>query len=86
MDADRQFLIYLEPEGEGGGDLRVTNRHGTEVQRKHIVDQSGALPVKADLTEVIHGQLGPDGELATLIVFDFKGKSLTMTRFDISLT
>jgi len=74
MSEKELFEIYLEPAGEEGGELRVTNRHGNEVQRQHIVDRTNALTVQADLVEVVHGKLSPDEGPATLVVLDFTGK------------
>lgn len=75
MSEQQLFEIYLEPAGEEGGELRVTNRYnGTEVQRKHLVDRTNALTVQADLVEVVHGTLSEDDDPATLVVLDFTGK------------
>ena len=73
--ADEQlFDIYLEPADDSGGQLRVTNHGGNEVQRQHIVDRTNALTVQADLVEAVHGSLSDDAdELATLVIMDFRG-------------
>ena len=69
------FEIDLVPVGEEGGELRVKNRHGNEVQRQHIVDRSNSMVVQADLVDVVHGKLSDDGDAATLVVLDFTGMS-----------
>jgi hypothetical protein len=43
-----------------------------EFQRQHIVDRgSGGLVVQAKLVDVVHGELGPNKEPASLIITDF---------------
>jgi hypothetical protein len=70
------FEIDLTPFGEEGGELRVKNRKGNEVQRQHIVDRTNSMIVQADLVEVVHGKFSDnDDDLATLIVLDFTGTS-----------
>lgn len=73
------FEIDLVPIGEEGGELRVKNRDGYEVQRQHIVDRSTSMIVQADLVDVVHGKLSDDGDPATLVVLDFTGMSSDAT-------
>jgi hypothetical protein len=68
------FEINLTPIVDEGGELRVKNRDGKEVQRIHLVDRTDALVVQADLVDVVHGKLSEkDAAAATLIVLDFTG-------------
>lgn len=75
MSDEGAFEIYLDSEEEEGGKLRTTHNRPNEVQRKNITHRPGALMVQGELVETVHGQLGPDGEPATLCVFDFRGMS-----------
>ena len=70
MEQIRAYQIYLDPQGHGG-EYRYKNAPG-EVQRPHLIDRGGSLQVLADLSEVVHGRLTPDGEPATIIVTDFE--------------
>lgn len=72
------FTITLEEAGEPGGELRVKNLGGTEVQRKHIIDRSDLMVVQADLTEVVHGNLSENGPRSTLVVIDFYGNDFLL--------
>jgi hypothetical protein len=58
----------------------VLNRP-SEIQRKHLVDRDDrGIVVQADLVDVIHGFLSPDGVLATLITIEFRFISARVSR------
>ncbi|KAI9698835.1 MAG: hypothetical protein M1820_007342 [Bogoriella megaspora] len=69
MGSRSSFQIFLDAEGDGG-EYRYSNRPG-EVQRPHIIDRGDCLVVQAELSEVVHGTLTPNGERATILVTDF---------------
>ncbi|KAJ8131450.1 hypothetical protein O1611_g2178 [Lasiodiplodia mahajangana] len=64
------YVIALDPKGEGGA-YRIKNQEG-EVNRNHILERGTRHIVQADLVDVLHGTLEPNGDLATLVVTDFK--------------
>lgn len=70
MAETSSFKIYLDPEADGGN-FRYQNAPG-EVQRQHLVDRGDTLMVLADLVDVIHGRLSPQGDHATLVITDFQ--------------
>ncbi|KAF8248827.1 hypothetical protein K440DRAFT_660656 [Wilcoxina mikolae CBS 423.85] len=72
MEYETQFSIPLFDTGNEGSALRCSNNQG-EMQRKHIAQRKDSdLIFQADLFSVVHGTLTPGGDLATLIVMDFR--------------
>jgi hypothetical protein len=69
MSLDSTFIIDLNPAGDGGA-FRIKNAPG-EITRDHIIDRGQDLVVQANIVEVIHGKLQPNGDPATLIVTEF---------------
>ncbi|KAI9667431.1 MAG: hypothetical protein M1821_000246 [Bathelium mastoideum] len=74
MSAFQSFQIDLTPE-DGGGSYRITNNvieGQAETNRRNMVERGNALAVDGELIDVVHGHLSPEGELATLIVMEFR--------------
>jgi hypothetical protein len=71
--------VLLLPEGEEGQDFRVQNIPG-EKFRQVLIDRGQALTVRAIITDVVHGTLTPDGDPATLLIFEFRFISPTTAR------
>jgi hypothetical protein len=73
-DEGTTFTIELSPYDEGDEDstYRTQNDPSRPHQRSNIVERQGAVDVRCVAADVVHGSLAPDGEAATLLVFDFQ--------------
>jgi hypothetical protein len=73
-DEGTTFKIELSPYDEGDEDstYRTQNDPSRPHQRSNIVERQGIVDVRCVAADVVHGSLAPDGEAATLLVFDFQ--------------
>jgi Cornifin (SPRR) family len=71
---DEDMTIFLMPEGEGGGAFRAKNEDGKKFRTVLVThgDYGEDLTVKANIVQVSHGTLSPEGQLASLLIFEFK--------------
>ncbi|KAL2850247.1 hypothetical protein BJY01DRAFT_245558 [Aspergillus pseudoustus] len=74
------FTVQLVPEGDQNSEFRLRNEYEGQVERPEILDYGTNLNVQGSLVEVIHGTLTADGELATLIIMDFRFTTLSPPR------
>lgn len=70
---DEGIAIELGPGDEGGEDstYRTQNDPSRPYQRSNVIERKGSVDVRCVAVDVVHGTLEPDGEPATLLVFDF---------------
>lgn len=71
---DEGFTIELGPhdEGDEDSDYRTQNDPSRPHQRSNVVERKGSVQVRCVAVDVVHGSLEPDGEPASLLVFDFR--------------
>ncbi|RBQ80833.1 hypothetical protein FVER53590_25651 [Fusarium verticillioides] len=64
------FNIFLLQEGEDTSELRTRNAEGQRA-RNMLIDRGNSLILQAALTSVTHGDFTPDGDGASLLIFEF---------------
>ncbi|KAK6330872.1 hypothetical protein TWF718_003069 [Orbilia javanica] len=67
----KSIKIFLVQEGDGGSSYRTKNEEGSNY-RNHLIDSGETLVTQADIKHIAHGTLRQDGDLATLLVFEFR--------------
>ncbi len=68
---DFEILMAEGDEWDEDSTFRTQNDPSKPLQRNNIVERKGAVDVRCTAADVIHGTLMPDGEPATLLVYDF---------------
>lgn len=79
MNNDRKSFNIQLYSADDGSAFHVKDEPG-ELQRPHIIDDlCSGLTLQADMADVIHGKLSPDGNPSTLIIviFRFLGQGRT---------
>lgn len=71
--------ILLFEEGDANSGFRTKNVEGDRV-RSVLIDRGDVLAVRASLASVTHGDYTPDGDAATLLVFEFSFLSMKQSR------
>jgi hypothetical protein len=68
------FEIGLNPgdEHDEQSTYRTQNDPTRPYQRTNVVERKGAVDVRCVAVDVVHGYLSPDGDPATLLVYDFR--------------
>ena len=64
-------IIYLLPEGDAGSAFRVKNAPDQKF-RAILIDRGETLICKSTISDVVHGTLTPDDDLATLLILEFR--------------
>jgi hypothetical protein len=77
--------IILLPEGEEESGFRTKNPPGKNF-RNVMIDRGEALILRASIVGITHGTLAPDGDPATLLIFEFRFVSMKSSRRFISST
>lgn len=76
---DKQVEILLFEEGDTNSGFRTKNAEGDQARRV-LIDRGDVLAVRACLSSVTHGDFTPDGDAATLLVFEFNFLSMKRSR------
>jgi hypothetical protein len=73
-DAQDDVWVELGPGDEGDEDstYRTQNDPARPHQRANVIERKGAVDIRCTAADVIHGTLSPDGDPATLLVYDFR--------------
>jgi len=71
--------ILLLEEGDPNSGFRTKNAPG-DAARRVLVDRGEALILRATLVGVTHGDFQPDGDAATLLIFEFNFISMNQLR------
>ncbi|KAI0101766.1 hypothetical protein GGR51DRAFT_529278 [Nemania sp. FL0031] len=66
------FEVELNEAGDEGSSFRTQNDPSAPLQRNNIVERRGAIDVRCNSIDVIHGYLKDGQGLATLIVHEFQ--------------
>ncbi|KAJ2990252.1 hypothetical protein NUW58_g3044 [Xylaria curta] len=66
------FEIGLSEAGDEGSDFRTQNDPSDPLQRRNIVERRGAVDIRCNSIDVIHGYLKDDEGPATLLVYEFQ--------------
>jgi len=59
-------------EGDEASTYRTQNDPSQPYQRSNVIERKGSVSIHCVAVDVVHGTLEPEGELATLLVFDFQ--------------
>ncbi|KAI1115418.1 hypothetical protein F5Y14DRAFT_128937 [Nemania sp. NC0429] len=73
------FEILLVEQGDPNSGFRTKNAEGDKA-RSVLIDRGDVLALRARLASVIHGDYTPDGDAATLLVFEFNFLSMKRSR------
>ncbi|KAJ3567780.1 hypothetical protein NPX13_g6650 [Xylaria arbuscula] len=71
-DKGAAFEIGLCEGGDEGSDFRTQNDPSAPLQRSNIVERRGAVDIRCNSVDVIHGYLKNGEDPATLIVYEFQ--------------
>ncbi|KAI1359382.1 hypothetical protein F5Y08DRAFT_319761 [Xylaria arbuscula] len=71
-DKATAFEIGLCEGGDEGSDFRTQNDPSAPLQRSNIVERRGAVDIRCNSVDVIHGYLKNGEDPATLIVYEFQ--------------
>ncbi|KAI0198473.1 hypothetical protein F4808DRAFT_435936 [Astrocystis sublimbata] len=94
LDDEAAFDVELDVQGNQGSGFHTKNdpRPGRQWHRDDITQRRGAISVKCNMTDIVHGKLsaGTDEDYASLIVFlfrfDIRKNSRRIARADIKIT
>lgn len=76
FEIEEEFDISLSPTGDEGSSFRTANDPGSPYQRQNVTERKGAVDVRCQVVDVVHGLPHPDAEaFATLIVLKFSFSS-----------
>ncbi len=70
-DEGIEIELGLGDESDEPSTFRTQNDPARPYQRSNVIERKGALDVRCIAIDVVHGTLEPEGEPATLLVFDF---------------
>lgn len=71
-----EFTVYLFPEGDEGSGFRTRNEPGEKFRGVLVnTPHRSTLSVRGSIVEIRHGTLAPDGNPASLLVFEFRFQS-----------
>jgi hypothetical protein len=59
-------------EGDEASTYRTQNDASQPYQRSNVIERKGSVSIYCVAVDVVHGTLEPDGDPATLLVFDFQ--------------
>lgn len=89
---DPVFEIGLQPTADENSGYHTKNDHrpGRQYHREDVTQRKGAIGIRCNMVDVVHGKWGPDeSAYATLIVFlfrfDVKKASRRIARVDITI-
>ncbi|KAM0545411.1 hypothetical protein ACHAPJ_011316 [Fusarium lateritium] len=68
---ETSISIGLDKTGEKGSGYHTRNNPSNPFQRATVTERRGIIQVRCNSREVIHGGVSPDGDNATLLVYDF---------------
>lgn len=68
---EASICIGLNKSGEKGSGYHTRNDPSAPFQRATVTERRGIIQVRLESREIVHGRLSPDGQNATLLVYDF---------------